>query len=96
MIRKIAEYTVHDGALEAVQEAIGRFVAAVHEAEPATVYEAYRLEEEHSFLHFMAFENADAEEAHRRAPYTQTFVAALYPRCVEPPRFTELRKVDGG
>ena len=96
MIRKVAEYTVREGAVEAVEAAIGRFVAAVRAAEPRTTYEAYRRADGRSFLHFMGFESVEAEEAHRQAPYTAAFVDALYPRCIEPPRFTELHAVGGG
>jgi quinol monooxygenase YgiN len=95
VIRRVAEYTIREGELEPVLDAIVRFVAAVRAAEPGTRYEAYRRADTLSFLHTMAFPDADAEDAHRRAAYTTAFVQALYPRCVEPPRFTELRAVGG-
>ena len=93
MIRRVAEYTVREGELDAVMDAVARFVAAVRAAEPRTGYEAYRRGETRSFLHLMAFPDDAAEQAHREAAYTGAFVAVLYPRCVEEPRFTELVEV---
>lgn len=95
MIRKVAEYTVREGELDAVLDAVARFVAAVRSAEPGTEYSAYRRGDSLSLLHFMSFPDAEAEKAHQKAPYTSELVAVLYPRCVEPPRFTELRAVTG-
>lgn len=93
VIRKVAEYTVREGTLDRVQAAITLFVASVHSAEPETVYEAYRRGEGRSFVHFMVFRNAEAEETHRQASYTAAFVEALYPYCIDPPRFTDLHAV---
>lgn len=95
MIRKVAEYTVREGELDAVLGAVARFVATVRSAERDTEYSAYRRGDSLSFLHFIAFPDAEAEKAHQEAPYTSEFVAALYPRCVDPPRFTELSTVTG-
>lgn len=95
MIRRIAEYTVRDGELDAVENAIARFVDAVRTHEPATTYHAYRRTGSNAFIHFMAFPNDDAQRTHRQADYTAEFVAALYPRCLEEPVFTDLRAVAG-
>lgn len=94
MIRRVAEYTIREGELEVVEEAVRRFVAAVRSQEPATTYEAYRLGDGLSFLHFMAFPDEEAERAHQRAQYTTDFVDVLYPHCLEAPRFTELAPVE--
>jgi quinol monooxygenase YgiN len=94
MIRRVAEYTIRDGELEPILVAIACFAAAVRAGEPETRYEAYRREDTLSFLHIMAFRDETAEHAHRRAPYTTEFVEALYPRCVEEPRFTGLRPIE--
>lgn len=94
MIRRIAEYLIRPGEEGPVIEAIGAFVAAVRANEPDTTYEACIRDDGLSFIHFMAFPDAAAEERHRRAPYTEEFVAALYPRCEAPPVFSELSVVE--
>lgn len=94
MIRRVAEYTVRDGQLETVVRAVRRFLAAVHDHEPQTSYQAFRRGDGRSFLHLMAFPDEEAEGAHRRADYTSDFVAALYPRCVEEPSFTDLTVIE--
>jgi quinol monooxygenase YgiN len=94
MIRKLAEYTVVEGKADVVEAAIRRFVAAVRSHEPDTFYVAWRRGESLSFVHMMAFLDAAAEAVHRVAPYTTEFVVALYPRSVEPVRFTVLHPVD--
>ncbi len=91
MIRKMAEYTVREGELEAVEHAVREFVRVVCQREPETVYHAYRRQGERRFVHFMAFADTAAEARHAQAPYTQRFVAALYPRCEAPPVFTDLQ-----
>lgn len=92
MIVKQVTYKVHPEKLDAVLEAIERFVRAVAEHEPSTVYAAYRDNEEPTaFVHLMRFPDAQAEEAHRQAPYTDQFVEVLYPSCEEEPVFRDLR-----
>lgn len=93
MITKIAEYTVKEEALEDVLLATSAFVAAVHEHEPQTVYEAYRRGQTLEFVHVMKFPNPELEQLHAQAPYTAAFVAALYPNCVEEPVFTTLSEI---
>jgi quinol monooxygenase YgiN len=93
MIRKIARFKVRPDKIDAAQQAITTFVDAIKQHEPHTVYDAYQLEDGVSFLHFMAFPDADSEQAHQRAPYTLAFVDVLYPICEELPLFTDLRLV---
>lgn len=93
MICRIAEYLIRPGEEGPVLEAIGAFVAEVRANEPATTYDAYLRDDGLSFIHFMAFPDAAAEERHRRAPYTERFVAALYPRCEAPPVLSDLSVV---
>lgn len=93
MIIKMAQYQVRPGEEAAVLEAVSDFVAAVHASEPETRYEAYRLNDTLSFIHFMAFLDAAAEDRHRRAPYTERLVAALYSRCQTGPVFTQLAAI---
>lgn len=93
MIYRIAEYMILPEETAPAFEAIRDFVDAVRENEPETIYEAYLRDDGVTFIHFMAFPDAAAEEAHRRAPYTDRFVEVLYPRCEAPPVFTELASV---
>lgn len=93
MIHKLAQYRIREGEEAAVLVAVAEFVAAVGAHEPTTRYEAFRLGEGLDFLHLMTFPDAAAEQRHRDAPYTERFVAALYPRCATPPTFTELISV---
>ena len=65
--------------MEVVLTAVAEFVAAIRDHEPETTYEAYRRGDTLSFVHFMAFPDAQAEHQHQTAPYTQRFVELLDP-----------------
>ena len=94
MICKYVQYRIKEKEdLEIVKKAISDFVAAIRTDEANTFYEAYQCEDEVSFIHFMKFLNQDEEERHRKAPYTAKFVEVLYPRCVEPPKFTDIQQL---
>lgn len=93
MIHKIARYTVKHDQVDAAEEAVREFVRAVSENEPDTVYRAFRQVGTRAFLHVMAFPDERAEERHRTAPYTRSFVERLYPRCEAEPAFEELAPV---
>lgn len=95
MIRRLAEYTVRQDELETVLEAVRTFVAAVRKHEPRTTYDAYRRGTSPSFVHVMAFPDQASERRHQRAQHTERFVEVLYPRCTDPPTFTELTAVAG-
>ena len=88
MIRKIAQYRVKSGAVEDVREAIQKFVDAVAQHEPDTIYGALVADDGTTFIHCMAFPTQEAEEHHRTAAYTKRFVEELYPNCEEEPVFT--------
>ncbi len=91
MIHNIVHYKINIESLELVLAAIPTFVAAIHANEPETFYEAYQhYDEPARFVHTMSFPNADAEKTHQAAEYTNAFVAALYPNCIEMPAFTGL------
>jgi quinol monooxygenase YgiN len=94
MIRRIAEYTIREGELDTITAAIRRFVDAVRAYEPETRYDAYRRADTSTFIHFMAFPTEGLMRRHQQAAYTATFVEVLYPRCSEPPRFTDLEAVE--
>jgi hypothetical protein len=93
MIRKIARYVVKENEIDIVKLAIGEFVAAIKGYEPDTVYHAYQADDDITFVHVMTFSDEDAEERHRTAPYTNSFVDVLYPRCEETPVFSDLTLV---
>jgi quinol monooxygenase YgiN len=93
MIRRLANYRIDPESLEEVERAIEDFVSAIGGEEPETVYEAYRIADDVSFVHLMAFPNRDAERAHQVAPYTKRFVDILYPNCEEQPTFLDVTLV---
>ena len=90
MIFKMARYTVRPEKVEEVKNAIEGFVAGIKENEPSTFYETYQEANGPSFVHLMCFESEEAEDAHRNAPHTNTFVDLLYSSCENPPIFTNL------
>jgi uncharacterized iron-regulated membrane protein len=90
MIRRIARYVVKESEIDNVRSAIEEFIAAIKEYEPETVCHAYQAVDDLSFVHVMAFPDAEAERSHSIAPYTGTFLTDLYPRCDETPVFTDL------
>jgi quinol monooxygenase YgiN len=93
MIRKLASYRIDPESLEEVERAIEDFVAAVGREEPETIYDAYRVAGDVSFLHLMAFPDAEVERAHQVAPHTKKFVDILYPYCEEQPTFLDVTLV---
>jgi quinol monooxygenase YgiN len=88
MIRLIAQYRIKEGAFDKVQKAVKKFVSAVNIQEPETEYVAYNLSNSNEFLHIMSFQNESAQQKHQNAAYTLEFVKALYPNCVDKPKFT--------
>ena len=90
MIRKLANYRIDPESLEEVESAIEDFVSAIGREEPETIYEAYRIADDVSFIHLMAFPNREAERAHQVAPYTKRFVDILYPHGEEQPTFLDV------
>jgi quinol monooxygenase YgiN len=94
MIRKLANYRIDPESLEEVERAIEDFVSAIGKEEPETVYEVYRISDDVSFVHLMAFPNREAERAHQVAPYTKRFVDILYPYCEEQPTFLDVTLVE--
>jgi quinol monooxygenase YgiN len=94
MIRKLANYRIDPESLKEVERAIEDFVSAIGKGEPETVYEAYRISDDVSFVHLMAFPDREAERAHQVAPYTKRFVDLLYPYCEEQPTFLDVTLVE--
>lgn len=90
MIKKLAHYRIRPETAADVRAAIDEFVAAVQREEPDTIYAALVAPDGVSFVHAMAFPDAAAESRHRQAPHTRRFTDVLYPRCEQPPEFTEV------
>jgi quinol monooxygenase YgiN len=83
-----ASFTVREGKIESALGAIRTFLA--HTAtEPGTLrYESYRsADDPNTFMHFMAFQDTAAEQAHVSSEAVDRFTAILYPACVAEPTF---------
>lgn len=94
MIYKIAEYKIREKVLAESLEDIQVFTKAIKGNEPDTLlYEAYQKDDGVSFIHFMVFKDAKAEEAHRETEHVNRFVEVLYPLCEEEPVFTDITKI---
>ncbi len=93
MIKKMVRYRVTANEVEAVRDAIAEFVDAIAEHKPNTIYGSLMADDGVSFVHAMAFPDAEAEEAHRTAAYTKRFVEVLYPKCDQEPQFTTVQVV---
>lgn len=94
MIHKLASFTVTPDQLDAAHRAIVAFVDTIRRDEPGvTTYESFQVADTAAFRHIMTFTDATAEECHRGAAHTATFVETLYPLCEEPPAFVDLTLV---
>jgi quinol monooxygenase YgiN len=89
----MVRYRVEKGGVETARKAISEFIAMVRMNEAGTLsYDAFQVDET-GFVHFMTFRNAQAEQIHSSADYTNKFVDVLYPLCTEQPVFSEIRLV---
>jgi len=92
---RTARFRVRASEVVAAERAIIAFVSKVAD-EPGTLrYESFREADGVSYLHFMSFADAAAEEAHRQSDHLKQFIADLYPRCEVQPVFTDLTMVSG-
>ena len=91
MIYTMAQYTVKPEAAKAVKRAIAEFVNEVRKHEPRTLYVVFREESQHTFVHWMEFENETAERRHAQAQYTKHFAHKLAPTFVGKAAFREFR-----
>ena len=85
----LARYSVRPEKVKEVRRAIAEFVAEVRRHEPRTLYLVFREEGQHSFVHWMCFENDAAERRHSQAKYNQFFVRKLMESVVGKPIFTD-------
>jgi quinol monooxygenase YgiN len=93
MISKYVAFTVKPEELQPILTAIKAFLIDIEASEPETVYEAYRITDQFSFLHVMHFADEAAADRHSKAEYTNRFVDTLYPRCTEEPKFVDIERV---
>ena len=87
----MAKYTVRPETVNEVKKAIAEFVAEVREHEPRTLCVVFREEGQHSFVHWMLFQDQAAEHRHGQARYNQRFAQKLMPNFVGKPSFSEFR-----
>ena len=87
----MTKYTVKPETVKAVMQAIAEFVAEVRKHEPRTLYVVFREEGQHTFLHWMWFENEAAERRHAQARYSQRLAHKLAPTFVGKASFSEFR-----
>ena len=87
----MARYTVKPETVKSVKRAIAEFVEEVHKHEPRTLYAVFREEGQHTFVHWMRFENEAAERRHAQARYSKHFAHKLLPTFVGKAAFSEFR-----
>src|SRR2546423_4181004 len=87
----MAKYTVRPEAVKAVKKAIAEFIAEVRKNEPRTLFLVFREEGQHTFLHWMSFENEAAERRHAQSKYNGHFVKKLVACGAGKPGFSEFR-----
>src|SRR5512136_1227056 len=87
----MAKYTVKPETVKAVKRAIAEFVDEVRKHEPRTLCVVFREEGQHTFLHWMWFENEAAERRHAQARYTQRLAHKLLPAFVGKVSCSEFR-----
>ena len=87
----MAKYTVRPEKVKEVKRAIAEFVAEVRKHEPRTLYLVFRENGQHTFVHWMAFENEAAERRHSQSRYNDRFVKKLLLNCAGKPSFTDFQ-----
>lgn len=96
MISKIATFKIDANSAMKAEQVITKFLFEIDKNEKGEtlLYKSFHYEDDpHSYLHIMTFKNSDAEERHRNAKHTLEFVEALYPICVEPPKFRTVEEL---
>ena len=87
----MARYTVRPETVKAAKRAIREFVDEVRKHEPRTLYAVFRQEGQHTFTHWMWFENEAAERRHAQAPYSKRLAQKLSPTFIGKAAFSEFR-----
>lgn len=98
MIFKQVDFEIkQEVSITQVHLVIRDFVDSIRKNEPGTLmYSSFQSgDNERKMTHMMSFSSEKAEILHRQSDYCERFVAKLYPHCVEIPKVTELRLVDG-
>ena len=90
MIHKMARYKVKEHWMDQIIPVIEEFVETVARNEPSISYVAFRQGAGREFVHFMSFQDQEAEQKHMSAAYTRRFMKRVSPNCEIPPEFTEL------
>ena len=87
----MARYTVQPERVREIKQAIAEFIAEVRTHEPRTLYVILQENGQHSFLHWMAFENEAAERRHSQARYNDRFAKKLLQCGVGKATFTDFK-----
>jgi quinol monooxygenase YgiN len=87
----MAKYTVKPETVQAVKRALAEFADEVRKHEPRTFYVVFREAGQHTFVHWMRFENEAAERRHAQARYSKRFAHKLLPTFVGKAVFSEFQ-----
>ena len=94
MIYLIAKYKIKKDKTSKVRKAILEFIRNVRKKERGNLrYEAYQLENDTEFIHFITFRDKKAENIHRQTKHVKKFVSILYPCCERKPKFIKLKEI---
>ena len=90
-IYKTAHFQIQPAHLNTAKQAIEEFITYIQANEPDTIiYTSVQLKsDETTFMHFMGFVDAAAEEKHRTSSGVQRFVEVLYPVTVDGVTFVD-------
>jgi quinol monooxygenase YgiN len=94
-IRQLAQYEIHQEALEKVKAAINEFVAYVRSNEPGTLRYDVWQDQEHPtrFVHIFIFRDQNAHNKHSASAEVKKFSDILYPECLAPVVFIDYQKI---
>ncbi len=95
MISVMVRYRIKKEKIKDILKAIKKFVKNIEKRERGTLlYKVFRIEKKsNEFVHFMIFEDAKAEEIHKKSEYVKKFVSILYPLCEKKPVFVKLNYI---
>lgn len=95
MIQRIVTYRVREDAIDDALTAIEEFVAGIRAVEARTIsYHAYQYPHDPArFFHTMTFEDEEGRSIHVDTPHVRAFIERLYPLCVDPPAFEDIKIV---